>query len=137
MTAAFTRNKTALKISTFRGDEENRQNRKKVKVPAVNINETDDEYILMMAAPGFSKEALQVQIENNILSVAAAKEIENINCIHDLCEYDLNRWKREFVLPDDADGLMTRATYLNGELIIRIPKGKTGSSPYIIPIYVY
>jgi HSP20 family protein len=137
MTAAFTRNKPALKISTFRGGEDSRPNRKKVKVPAVNINESDEEYIVMMAAPGFCKEALHVRIESNILSVEAAKQDKNLNYIHGLCEYDLNSWKREFVLPDDADGLMTRATYLNGELIIRIPKGKTGSSPYIIPIYVY
>ena len=111
--------------------------RRRAKIPAVNINETDMEYILMLAAPGFSKEALQIKIEKGILSVEAAKNEDHKDCIHDRWEYDLTCWKRKFVLPADADGLMTKATYLNGELIIRIPKGKTGNSPFIIPIYVY
>lgn len=123
--------------SLFKPASEDKNRRKKVMTPAVNIDETDHEYIMMLAAPGFSKEALKVKVEKSILSVEANKEVDDMDRIHDCCEYDLNHWKREFVLPDDADGLMTRAKYLNGELIIRIPKGKTGDSPFIIPIYVY
>ena len=137
MTAADSKTRRTEKPLLFKQGAEYKHRRKKVMVPAVNINETDQEYIVMLAAPGFSREALQVKIEKNILSVEAAKKPDNPDYIHDCCEYDFNDWKREFVLPEDADGLMTRARYLNGELIIRIPKGKTGDSPFVIPIYVY
>lgn len=137
MTAADSRTRRTEGPLLIKQGVEYKHRRKKVSVPAVNIDETDHEYILMLAAPGFSKEALQVKIEKNILSAEASKQPDNLDCIHDCCEYDYHHWKREFILPDDADGLMTRAKYLNGELIIRIPKGKTGDSPFIIPIYVY
>lgn len=137
MTAADSKIKRKETPLSFKPDASYRQRRKKVSVPAVNIDETDHEYIVMLAAPGFSKEALQVKIEKDILSVEASKKPDNIEYVHDCCEYDFNHWKREFILPEDADGLMTRARYLNGELIIRIPKGKTGDSPFVIPIYVY
>lgn len=126
-----------MEPSLFKPETPNKSGRKKVMVPAVNIDETDHEYIMMLAAPGFSKEAIKVKIGKNILTIEANKEVDDVDRIHDCCEYDFNQWKREFVLPEDADGLMARAKYLNGELIIRIPKGKTGDSPFIIPIYVY
>ena len=137
MTAAIPKTGKVSKAISFRPDEGSKPRRKKTVVPAVNIDETETEYILTLAAPGFARGALQVKIEKDILSIDAAKEVQNRQFIHDCCEYDFTNWKREFVLPDDADGLMTRAKYLNGELIIRIPRGKKGSSPFIIPIYVY
>ncbi|MBI5856305.1 MAG: Hsp20 family protein [Sphingobacteriales bacterium] len=137
MTAAESRTRRMEGPLFFKPGVEYKHRRRKAIVPAVNIDESDQEYILMLAAPGFSKEVFVLKIEKNILSVEASKKPDNLDFIHDCCEYDFNHWKREFILPDDADGLMTRAKYLNGELIISIPKGKTGDSPFTIPIYVY
>jgi len=106
-------------------------------IPAANIDENENEYILTIASPGFKREDFQVMIEKDIITIAAAKKTSPGNCIHDRCEYDYNRWKRVFSLPDDADALMTRARYREGELIIRIPRGKTDNSSCITTIYVY
>jgi|GEM_PF-3126879 HSP20 family molecular chaperone IbpA len=137
MTAADSKIKQKEAPLTFKPDVAYRHRKKKVSVPAVNIDETDHEYIVMLAAPGFSKEALQIKIEKNILSVEASKKPDNIEYIHDCCEYDYRRWKRFFPLPENADALMTRACYINGELIITIPKGKNDSSIFIHSVYVY
>jgi HSP20 family protein len=106
-------------------------------VPAANVDENGNEYILTIAAPGFKRENFQVLIEKKSITIAAAKENAQEDCIHGRCEYDYNRWKRDFLLPDDADALLTMARYKNGELVIRIPKGKTDQLSDATPIYVY
>ena len=106
-------------------------------IPAANVDENDNEYILTIASPGFKRESFQVMIENDKITIAAAKEATGQTCIHDRCEYDFSHWKRTFTLPDDADALLTRARYKDGELIIRIPRGKKDKLSGITKIYVY
>ena len=76
-------------------------------------------------------------IDQDTITIAAARESTQEKCTHDRCEYDYSRWKRVFILPDDAIALMTRARYTNGELIIRIPRGRTEKLSGITTIYVY
>lgn len=130
--------KKFTKTSLFKSGEENKTRRNRAAhVPAANIDETATEYILTIAAPGFKKESFEIKIEGFSISIAATRESENTNCIHDRCEYDYRRWKRVFPLPENADALMTRACYTNGELIIIIPKGKNDSSIFTHSVYVY
>ena len=131
--------KHLLKTSPFKSSDERITNRRKkvMIVPAANVDETNNEYILTIASPGFKKENFQVLIENNIITTAAAKETSQESCIHDRCEYDYTHWKRGFSLPDDADAFLTRARYKDGELVIRIPRGKTDKLSGITKIYVY
>ena len=129
----------ALKTSLFKSSEEFISTRRKraMVIPAANVDETGNEYILTIASPGFKRENFQILIEKNIIAITAAKEISPESCIHDRCEYDYPRWKRDFLLPDDADALLTMARYKNGELVIRIPKGKTEHLSGPTHIYVY
>jgi HSP20 family protein len=136
---SHTKSEHSLKIFPFKnnGGDIMYRHKKAMLVPAANVDETDNEYILTIASPGFKRENFQVLIEKNIISTAATKDIADENCIHDRCEYDYSRWKRDFLLPDDADALMTVARYKNGELIIRIPKGNKDILSGITNIYVY
>jgi HSP20 family protein len=131
--------KHSQKTSLFRSSEEPITNRRKraMVVPAANVDENNNEYILTIASPGFKRENLQVMIEKDIITISAAKETSPENCTHDRCEYDYTRWNRAFSLPDDAIALLTRARYRDGELIIRIPRGKTDKLTGITTIYVY
>ncbi len=138
MVTAAKKIKNFTKTSLFRSGDENKTSRKRAAhVPAANIDETASEYILTIAAPGFTKESFEIKIEDHCLSVAATRESETANCIHDRCEYDYRRWKRVFPLPENAAALMTRACYINGELIIIIPKGKNDLSIFTHSVYVY
>jgi len=134
-----TKSEHRLKTSLFRSSEESITNRRKraMVTPAANVDETNNEYILTIASPGFKRENFQVMIEKDMIIIAAAKETSGQICIHDRCEYDYTRWKRAFSLPDDADALLARARYKDGELIIRIPRGKTDKLSGITNIYVY
>jgi HSP20 family protein len=133
---------TPVKASLFRSNDESKAHhthftKKKMAIPAANIDETATEYILTIASPGFKKKDFKVNIEKDFIVITAAKENLPDNLIHDRCEYDYTQWKRSFLLPDDADALMTRSHYIYGELIIRIPKGKTDQSSCTTTIYVY
>jgi HSP20 family protein len=108
-----------------------------LSVPASNIDESATEYILTIAVPGFNREALHIDIDKDIISVYAAKEVPAADHMHNHCEYDYRQWKRVFTLPVDAASLMTSAIYRNGELIVRIPKGNTERSRFTHPVYVY
>jgi HSP20 family protein len=139
MVQSGTKTKHPLKTCLFKSSDERITNRpnKVMVVPAANVDETNTEYILTIASPGFKRENFQVMIEKNIITISATKETAEESCIHDRCEYDYSRWKRDFLLPDDADPLLAVARYKNGELAIRIPKGKTEHLAGPTHIYVY
>lgn len=139
MVQNVTKTKHPLKTSLFKSSDESITSRRKkvMVVPAANVDETNNEYILTIASPGFKRENFQVLIEKNIITIAATKETSEQSCIHDRCEYDYSRWKRGFLLPDDADPLLAVARYKNGELAIRIPKGKVEHLSGPTHIYVY
>ena len=46
----------------------------KPAVPAVNVMETDSEYVMEIAAPGLKKESSRITIENGVLSVSVKNE---------------------------------------------------------------
>lgn len=111
---------------------------KKVSIPAVNIEETPEYYLLRVATPGFKREELEIVINNQMIIISAIKQPCTSECVKDRCEYDYANWSRPFILPDDADAILTKANYRDGELIIRIPKesGDTTAKD-LITVYVY
>jgi HSP20 family protein len=139
MVQGSTKSEHPLKTSAFRSSDERITNRRKrtMLIPAANVDETSNEYIVTIASPGFKRENFQVMIEKDMITIIAAKKASEQICIHDRCEYDFTRWKRAFSLTDDADALLSRARYKDGELIIRIPKGRTDKLSGITNIYVY
>src|ERR1700739_4627661 len=45
-------------------------------LPAANVSETDKEYKIELAIPGFKKEEVKINLENEILSVTAENKTE-------------------------------------------------------------
>src|SRR5215204_1447202 len=45
-------------------------------IPAVNIKETKDDYVVEVAAPGMTKKDFKVQLEGNILTISSEKTNE-------------------------------------------------------------
>lgn len=111
---------------------------KKVCGPAVNIEEAAEYYLLTVAAPGFKREDLEIVINNQMIIISAIKQPCTSESVKDRCEYDYANWSRPFILPDDADAILTKANYRDGELIIRIPKGSGDTTTKdLITVYVY
>lgn len=92
--------------------------------PAVNVEETDKEFIVNVAAPGIDKKDFNVNIDNNVLVISSNIETENEEKDNSyiLKEYSYNSFSRKFSLPEDTDANKIKASHKNGILKINIPK---------------
>ncbi len=105
-------------------------------VPATNISESASEYIIEMAAPGLQRNDIHISVQHPVLFISAKKKAP-FRKANDRYEYNYSDWSRSFMLPDDADTLLASACYLNGELVIHIPKGDGSNKEISTTIYVY
>lgn len=46
-------------------------------VPAVNIKETPEQYVIEMATAGMKKEDFQINLERNVIIISSEKSTEN------------------------------------------------------------
>jgi HSP20 family protein len=109
----------------------------KCSVPATNIFETADEYIIVIAAPGLHRNEFNIEIAAGIITISAKKETIPGEKISDRCEFDYTEWTRAFLLPEDADEFLSLAEYQNGELNIFIPRSLQSENKAKATIYVY
>jgi len=94
-------------------------------VPAVNIKENDDEFIVALAAPGMEKKDFNINLENDVLTISSEKTVEKTENEDNYTsrEYNYQSFTRSFNVPKDmVDGDKIAAKYKNGELIIKVPK---------------
>ena len=95
--------------------------------PAINIKETDKNYIMEVAAPGLKKEWVRVNIDNDgNLNIAIENKMEHKD--EDKHEHYLRRefsyskFQQTMILPDDVDKEKISAQVENGVLNIDLPK---------------
>jgi len=97
----------------------------KTAVPSVNVIESASSYILEIAAPGFSKEAFNVEVENDTLIISADAKSEDIQEGEKYTrkEFSFQSFKRSFRLPDNqVDVEQIEGKYEHGILRIVLPK---------------
>jgi len=94
------------------------------KSPNVNISETEQAYVIELAAPGLKKEDFQINLKKDTLSVWAEVKSEETAVNKDFSrkEFDYSSFARSFNLPDSADGEKITAEYKDGILSITINK---------------
>ena len=108
--------------------------------PCANVEDRKDEYVITVAAPGFHRQHLQVNIDGNEVCINAKKEACTTSCEPGKkvrSEYDFSEWKRHFRLPQNADTFFTNAFYLNGELEVHIPKSDKPLTSASVRVDVY
>jgi HSP20 family protein len=92
--------------------------------PAVNIKEDDKSFKVELAVPGFKKEDIKVDMENDILTISAEtkdeKNEEKDNYTRK--EFSYSSFNRSFSLPKSANGEKIDAKYENGVLKLEIAK---------------
>ena len=93
-------------------------------LPPVNIQESNKEFNLEFAAPGFKKEDFKINIDNNVLNINAAKQEEKNEDTkrYTRKEFSYNSFSRSFTLPGNANAGKVDARYINGILKLSIPK---------------
>lgn len=94
------------------------------RVPAVNVSETADQYVIEMAAPGLSKDEFKINLERNLLTVSAEQQTrsEESNKRYNKREFNFTSFVRSFALPESADDAQIEAEYRDGILHIAVAK---------------
>lgn len=95
-------------------------------LPAVNIRENNESFIVEMAAPGMNKDDFKIELDGNTLNISSEKK-ENYETKEDeryaRKEFSYQSFQRSFQLSKDVvdiDGI--NAKYENGVLHLVIPK---------------
>jgi HSP20 family protein len=101
-------------------------NRIGTSVPAVNIAENDDTFILELAAPGMTKKDFNLELDNGVLTISSEEKRENEKKENGgrftRREFSYNSFKRAFSLPETVEADKISAQYKDGVLVITLPK---------------
>ncbi len=129
-------NHKSAKTLSFRMNPQNNTASVVATSPSANIEETDTEYLIALAAPGLCNSDFAVEILDGVITISANHTKQKTAEV-DRKEYDYSNWTRKFELPCNADALLAHGRYKNGELIIRIPKGNITDQKNTTIVYVY
>ncbi|GIX00327.1 MAG: heat-shock protein [Pirellulaceae bacterium] len=90
--------------------------------PRFDIVETADELVLMGDLPGVSPESLDVQFENNVLTIVGKVEprYRDVNLLY--AEYGIGDFFRQFTIGETIDASRISAELHNGVLTLHLPK---------------
>ena len=95
-------------------------------IPAVNIQESDDNFMVEVAAPGKTRNDFNIELDNDILTISSEEKMDNKtsekNGRYTRKEFSYSNFKRAFSLPETVDNEKIAASYENGVLVINLPK---------------
>lgn len=90
--------------------------------PPIDIYETTDGLVLYADLPGVNAEGLDLQVQDNRLSLfgRVESEIDQSQVIHQ--EYQVGDYLRSFILSDEVDHERITARLNNGVLRVELPR---------------
>jgi HSP20 family protein len=93
--------------------------------PPIDIHEGPDGLVLEADLPGAREDLLDIQLEDNVLSLHAqisSPAPEGARTLHE--EYRLGDFRRSFILSDEVDRSRITAELKNGVLRLLLPKAE-------------
>lgn len=92
--------------------------------PAVDIQETDNEYVVKADLPEVKKEDVKVGFEDGVLTVEGERKMEKEekNKKFHKIERGYGKFVRRFALPTEVDGAKVSAEFKEGVLNVHLPK---------------
>jgi HSP20 family protein len=95
-------------------------------LPAVNVEETADELVLTAELPGMRREDVELELENNVLTIRGTKthrsEREDAERRYHVWERRYGSFQRSFTLPRTVTAEEISASFDDGVLHIHMPK---------------
>ena len=102
---------------------EHTRNHDRYVAPPVDIYETRDGLVVLADLPGVAKEALDVRVDNNVLTIRGqARHAVPSDVIYR--EYDLVNFFRQFELHEKVDQQRITADLKCGVLTLHVPKAE-------------
>ncbi len=102
-------------------------------VPSVDVRESDTAYSFDVEVPGLTKEEIQVEAENNLLTIRGERK----QCKESECgtarrtERRFGRFERTFEIGDGFDADKIDARLENGVLHVTLPKREEAKARHI------
>ncbi|HEY5609977.1 MAG TPA: Hsp20/alpha crystallin family protein [Thermoanaerobaculia bacterium] len=105
--------------------------------PAVDVFETEDAIFLKAELPGLEQKDINVEIQENILTVEGERKLEDKveEKGYQRIERSYGKFLRSFTLPPNVDPTKIMASFNNGVLDLRVPK-KEEAKPKKITVQV-
>ncbi|HEY4280807.1 MAG TPA: Hsp20/alpha crystallin family protein [Conexibacter sp.] len=97
-------------------------------VPAMDLTETDDQFVLRADLPGVSEDDVHIELEQNTLTVSGERK-ESHESEHEgfhRVERAYGSFSRSLTLPEGVDPDGVSASFDNGVLEVRVPKPVQG-----------
>lgn len=99
-----------------------------MRAPLADVVETENEIRVVVEMPGIRPEELNVDVENNVLTISGEKHEErqegDDRSTWHLSERRYGQFSRSFVLPRGVDAEGIRAAFENGILTVAVPKSE-------------
>jgi len=94
--------------------------------PLANVSKTDTGYSIQVAAPGYSRDAFNVKVEDNVLSITGTSyesnvDTDKVSAQMTTQEFSYGTFTRSWTLPSDVSGEAVTASYEAGILNITVP----------------
>ena len=95
-------------------------------IPAVNITDNKEDFMVALAVPGMKKDDFNIDIDGNMITISCEKEekIEEKESKFTRKEYNFSSFSRSFTLPDEIINEKIEARYEEGVLKLFLPKKK-------------
>jgi HSP20 family protein len=105
--------------------------------PAVDIQETNDEYLVKADLPDVKKEDIKIELVNGVLTIEGERKQEKEEKGKKLhrVERQYGQFLRRFTLPEEIDAAKIAAEFKDGVLNVTLPKSPN-SKPKKIDIKV-
>jgi HSP20 family protein len=93
-------------------------------IPAMDLVETDDHFVLRADLPGLSEDDVELSLEDNVLTLSGERKTEHEERGEGFyrIERAAGTFSRSLTLPEGVDGDAIAATFDKGVLEVRIPK---------------
>jgi len=119
----------------------NRENREQMTLadwsPAVDIFETDKDYVIKVEIPEVSKDDVKVTVQQGVLTIRGERrqQKEEKGRRYHRIERAYGSFVRNFTVPDDVDDTKIGAEAKEGLLLVRLPKTEK-AKPHAIEVKV-
>lgn len=108
------------RVGTETGDQES------AWAPALDVSETDSEYLVRADLPAVKKEDVSVTIDNDVLTIAGERKVDKEEKSEKVHRRESFRgmFSRSLSLPDNVNASGIRAENRDGILTVHVPKTK-------------
>lgn len=95
-------------------------------MPAVDLVEKDDEFVVKVELPGVSKDDVKITLHDNVLTIRGEKKEEKVSkdSNYHRLERSYGSFQRSFTLPTSVKQDKVEAEYRDGVLTITLPKAE-------------